>query len=80
MRGPDGTPEEYPITNIAINVIEVTMLDSVTLLTDFTTERTKLSLGTATSMSKEYTITSIKPSSENLMTISAVNYDTRVYE
>lgn len=79
LRGVYGAPEEYTITAVNGNVITVTMADSVVLFTDFTTERTKVSLGTADAMSKEYTITSIKPSKENVMTISAVNYDSRVY-
>jgi len=80
VRGDKGQPETYAITAIVDDTITVTMDDAIVLYTDFTRERTKLSIGTASNMDKEYTITSIKPSKENRMTISAVNYDTRVYE
>ena len=81
LRNPDGSAT-VPINVIrgtADNKVVMQSPPTVTINVDNDFEYTSFTFGTSTTLVRDFIITATTPTSENTVTVEAVNYDTRIF-
>ena len=81
LRNPDGSAT-VPINVIrgtADNKVVMQSPPTVTINVDNDFEYTSFTFGTSTTLVRDFIITATTPTSENTVTVEAVNYDTQIF-